>query len=77
MVKHCLIIWLGSLDWLTKWKCNIVFVIEVIKKISKIDPTEVVSTFRGFEQRLLRHAEDGDVNERAFTSLRIQSNSCS
>ncbi|TQD84712.1 hypothetical protein C1H46_029735 [Malus baccata] len=40
---------------------------------SVTDPTEVVATLKGFEKRLLRHAEARDVSERDFSCLGIQS----
>lgn len=49
----------------------IVVVIEGTKKISKIEPNEVVATLKEFEQRLIRHSEDNDVIERAFSSLSL------
>lgn len=52
---------------------NIISVIEGTMKINEIDPIEVVETLKGFKQSVLRHIEDGDVNEKAFSSLSIQS----
>lgn len=46
--------------------------IEETKKISNFDATEVVATLKGFEQRLIRHVEGGDVIERAFNNLSMQ-----
>lgn len=48
------------------------FVIEGTKNLSEIDPTEVVATLEAFEQWQTRHAEDEDVNDKAFGSLSMQ-----
>lgn len=34
--------------------------------MSENDPAEVAAILKEFEQRLIRHADDGDVTERAF-----------
>lgn len=41
------------------------------KKISEIEPNEVVATLKEFEQRLMKDSEDNDVIERAFSSLSL------
>lgn len=51
---------------------NIVDVKEEAKKTKEIDPAEVVATLKGFEQRLIRHSKDSEVNERAFGSLSVR-----
>lgn len=50
----------------------IVVVIEGTKKISEIEPNEVVVTLKEFEQRLMTHLNDNDAIERAFSSLSLQ-----
>lgn len=40
--------------------------------IREIDPTEVVATLKGFEQRLIRHSKDNEAIESAFSSPSLQ-----
>lgn len=51
---------------------NIMSVLEGTKKVSGINPIEVVATPKGFELRLIRHSEDSEVNERVFSRLVVQ-----
>ncbi|XP_070669084.1 uncharacterized protein [Malus domestica] len=43
---------------------NIVSFIEGTKKLDEIDLNEIVTTLKGFEQRLKRHSEDEEVNKK-------------
>ncbi|XP_028952707.1 uncharacterized protein [Malus domestica] len=52
---------------LTLNSANIVFGFEGTKKFDEINPTKVVATSKRFEQKLLRHDQEKEITEKAFS----------